>query len=85
MSPGTGTSEESFRIIVILEVAAPLATTGLDPLIDELAALGTGVVKITVPSGFATGETIESVFVSAVNDLSVQVETPEAFVAVQVE
>jgi hypothetical protein len=85
VAPGTGTSEESFNMIVMLDVAIPLATIGLEPLIDEFAALGTGAVKTTVPSSLATGDTMESVFVSAVNDLRVQVETPDALVAEQAE
>jgi hypothetical protein len=37
-------------------------------------------VNVTVPPVAATGVTIDSVFISALVDFNVQVETPDAFV-----
>src|SRR5882724_4592914 len=39
------------------------------------------LVKVTVPPVFTTGVAIESVLTSAVDDRSVHVDTPDAFVA----
>lgn len=68
---------------VIVEAATLSATIGPVPVTLEFAATAGPAVKTTVPSAFATGETMESVFVSALVDLIVQVETPEAFVTEQ--
>ena len=73
----------SFKVTVTVDVATPLATTGLVPVIVELAATADPAVKTTVPSILTTGVTIESVFVSAASELKVQVEIPEALVAEQ--
>lgn len=67
-------------MIVTVEVAEPLAITGPVPVMFEFAATGAPAVKITVPSAFDTGVAIESVFVSALSEVIVQVDTPEAFV-----
>jgi hypothetical protein len=74
----------SLSVIVTVEVAVPSATTGEVPVIEELAATGEVEVKTTVPSALTTGVAIERVLVSALLDLRVQVETPEAFVDEQV-
>lgn len=68
---------------MIVDVADPFAMTGDEPVIFEFAATGVPAVKITVPSDFVTGAVIERVFVSALNEVRVQVDTPEAFVTEQ--
>ena len=70
----------SFKVIVMLAVAVPLAVTGLIPAIVEFPALALPPVKTTVPPERETGVTIESVLVSALSELKVQTETPLAFV-----
>ena len=64
--------------MVTVEVAVPLATIEVTPVMVEFAATAAPGVKITVPSAFETGVSIERVFVSAVRDVRVQVEIPEA-------
>jgi len=73
----------SLRVMVTAEVAAPLATTGLVPVIVELTATTTSGLNTTVPSAFTTGVAIERVFVSDLRELNVQVEIPEASVTEQ--
>ena len=80
VSPETGLLFTSLRLIVTVEVAEPLAITGPVPVIVEFAATGVPAVKMTVPSAFTTGVAIESVFVSALRDVIVHVDTPDAFV-----
>ena len=46
----------------------------------ELAAIGVPALKVTVPSVFATGVTIASVFTPEAVELKVQVERPLALV-----
>ena len=82
--PGTALLVLSLRVIVTVEVATPLATTGPVPVIDELMATGPPDWKTTVPPVFTTGVAIAKVLVSATLDLKVQVETPEALELVQV-
>lgn len=69
--------------MVIVDVADPLAMTGDEPVMFELAATGVPAVNTTVPSAFVTGAVMERVFVSALNEFRVQVETPDAFVTEQ--
>ncbi len=76
--PGTGLFATSLSVMVTVEVADPLATTGPDPVIVEFAATGEPAVKTTVPPALTNGVAMESVFVSATVDVSVQVELPEA-------
>ena len=64
--------------MVTVEVAVPLATMEVIPVMVEFAATAEPAVKITVPPAFETGVSIERVFVSAVNELRVQIETPKA-------
>ena len=78
--PGTGLFEISLSVMVTVEVAAPLATTGPVPVMVELAATGLDDWNTTVPSALLTGVAIERVFVSAVVELRLQVDTPEALV-----
>ena len=73
----------SLKVIVTVDVAVPFAVTGLVPEIVELTATADPDVKITVPSAFTTGVAIDNVFVSAVVEAKVQVDTPEALVAEQ--
>ena len=69
--------------MVTVEVAVPLATTGLVPVMVEFTATAEPAVKTTVPSAFTTGVAIDNVLVSAAVEESVQVETPEALVTEQ--
>lgn len=66
--------------MVTVDVALPLAITGLVPVIFEFAAMGVPAVKVTEPSVFATGVTIASVFNPETVELKVQLEAPLAFV-----
>jgi hypothetical protein len=68
---------------VTVEVAVPSASTGLVPVIVDVATAGEPAIKVTVPSDFTTGVTIERVFTSAFVELIVQVETPLALVTEQ--
>ena len=69
--------------MVTVEVAVPLATTGLVPVMVELSATAAPEVKTIDPSALETGVAIERTFDSAVNELRVQVEIPEALVTEQ--
>jgi len=53
-------------------------------VIVELSATAESAVNKTEPSDLETGVAIVRVFDSAVNELKVQVEIPEAFVTEQV-
>jgi hypothetical protein len=64
--------------MVTVEVATPLATMELVPLMRELAATAAPAVKVTVPSVFTTGVAMARVFISALVEAKVHVETPEA-------
>lgn len=81
--PDTALLLASLRVTVIVDVVTPSATTDVVPVMVELAATAAPEVKRTVPSAFETGVTIERVFVSAVSEARVQVDTPEAFVTEQ--
>jgi hypothetical protein len=70
----------SLRVTVTVDVATPLAITGLVPVIEEFAATAAPAVNTTVPSAFTTGVAIDNVLVSAVKEESKQVETPDALV-----
>jgi multidrug efflux pump subunit AcrA (membrane-fusion protein) len=71
----------SFKVIVTVEEAIPLAMTGPVPVIVEFTATAAPAVKRTVPSDFETGVTIESVLVSAASEVKEQVAIPEASLA----
>lgn len=81
--PATGLLLASRKVIVTVEVAVLSATTGDVPVMLEFAAMGAPASKTTVPPVLLIGAVIESVFVSAVVEASVQVVTPDAFVAPQ--
>lgn len=81
--PGTGLLPASLSVMVTVEVETPSAVTGPVPAMVEFAALGAAAVNTTVPPVTAVGEVSWRVFVSAVNEESVQLETPEAFEAEQ--
>lgn len=83
VSPGTGLLVASRKVIVTVEVALPLATTGPEPVMVEFAATGVPAVNVIVPSVFATGVTIANVFTPESVELAVQLETPLAFEALQ--
>lgn len=84
VSPATGLLCVSIKVIVMVEVVDPSAVTGPLPVIDEFAAMAPPETKETVPPVFEIGDVMESVFASAVLELRVQVEIPEAFEAEQV-
>jgi hypothetical protein len=69
--------------MVTVEVDVPSATTGVVPEIVEFRATAAPAVKTTELPALTTGVSIERTLLSAVLDLSVQVETPEAFDEVQ--
>jgi hypothetical protein len=69
--------------MVTIEVAVPLATIVVVPVMLELAATAAPAVKVTVPSALITGVAIERVFTSAVDEARVQLENPEVLVAEQ--
>jgi hypothetical protein len=83
--PATGLSLASFRVMVTADDAVPLATIFDVPLMVEKVAKAEPAVKVTLPPVLETGVTIDNVLISALVDFKVQVETPEAFVAEQVE
>ena len=75
----------SRSVTVMVEVDDPSAVMpefGLAE-IEEFPATGEPAVKLTVPSALLTGEVMVSVFVSALVELNVQVETPEPFELLQ--
>jgi hypothetical protein len=74
--PSTGLFPLSLRVIVIVDVAEPLAMTGPVPEISELTATGNPALNKTDPPDLETGVRIERVFVSAVKDFNEQVERP---------
>jgi len=82
--PGMVLLFTSLRVMVTVEVARPLATTGPVPVMLELAATAAPGVKTTVPSALLTGVTMLKVLDSAFVDVKVQVDTPEEFVLEQV-
>jgi hypothetical protein len=78
VKPGTGLLLASRNVTVTVDVELPLATTGPVPVMFELIATGVPAVKVMVPSVFATGVTIASVFTPESVDFAVHVETPLA-------
>ena len=82
-SPTTGFIFMSFRLMVTVEVVDPSAMTGPEPVIDELAATAAPEVKVTFPSLFETGVTIERILISAFRELKAQIDTPEESVTEQ--
>lgn len=78
MTPLTPTLAPSRKVIVMVEVATPSATTGPEPLMLEFAATTDPGPKITVPPLTATGIKRERVFVSAVVEPKLQVDVPVA-------
>jgi hypothetical protein len=81
--PGTAKLLASFRVIVTVDDAIPSAMTGPVPAMVEFTATGVPAMKLTVPSALVTGEVIERVFISGVDDARVQFEIPVAFVTLQ--
>lgn len=78
-SPAIGALLTSLRVIVIVEVEVPFATTGVAvPVMVEFAATGDPVWKRTVPPALTKGVAIERVFSSPVVEDIVQVEIPVA-------
>lgn len=81
--PLIGLLNASRIVTVTLEVATPSATTGLVPVIVDVATAGAPAMKTTVPSALTIGLAIERSLLSAFVLLRVQVETPLASVAEQ--
>ena len=82
--PGVGLFEASFKVIVIVEVATPSATTGVVPEIVEFAATGPEAVNATVAAPVTpTGEVSCRVFASVVIEARVQDESPVASLTLQ--
>ena len=81
VEPLIGLLNWSKIVIDTVEVATPSATTGPVPVMVEVATAGAPAVKVTVPSAFTIGVAIESVFTSALVEVNVQTESPEASVA----
>ena len=79
--PDTKLLFTSFSVMVITDVEEPSATTGVVPVIVEFAAIAEPAVKVTVVPALTNGVEIESVLTSALRELRVQVEIPEAFEA----
>jgi hypothetical protein len=77
--PDTGLLKASLSVIVTEEVEVPLASTGPEPVMVELAATALVEVKVTAFPVTAIGEVNCSVFTSAVVEASVQTESPLAF------
>lgn len=75
-TPATGLLKASIKVMVMKDVATPSAVTGLVPVMVEVATATGPATKSTLPSVFVTGVTIANVFVSALVEASVQVETP---------
>ena len=83
VAANTGTTEGytallkvSFRVMVTVEVAVPLAVMGLLPVMLEFPTTAAPPVKLTTPPVTA-GEVKKRVLVSATVDFKVQVETPK--------
>lgn len=83
VTPARGLLLASFRVMVMTEVAVPSAFTGDVPVMEEFATAAPPGINTTLPSDFETGAVIESNFVSAVVEATVQVEIPETSVAEQ--
>lgn len=66
----------SLKVIVIVEVADPSATTGPVPEIEEVATAAAPAMKVTVLPDLVTGFVILKVFTSALVEVNVQTETP---------
>ena len=67
-----------------VEVATPSATTGVVPVIVELAATAAPAMKVTDPSALLTGVAMLRVLEPAEVEVMEQVEVPVASVALQV-
>ncbi len=74
----------SLKVIETVEVETPSGGTGPTPLMSELVAIGVPATNSTVPSDLKNGVAILRVLISALVDLSVQVEIPLAFGTLQV-
>ena len=72
-------------MIVTVDVATPSAATGEVPIMVELAATADPAVNTTVPPTFTTGVAMERILLSALIDLRVQVEIPDASEAEQAD
>jgi len=66
-----------FKVIVIVDVDTPSATTGPEPVIVERSGCSAPGKKVTVPPDIAIGVLIARVFVSAVDDFNVHVDFPD--------
>jgi hypothetical protein len=83
VTPEIGLLYKSFKLIEINETAIPSATTGVVPAIVVVVLSAEPGTNITEPSAFVTGPVIVKSLFSALVDLRVQVEIPEALVTEQ--
>lgn len=79
--PLTGLLKASNKVTVTVDVATPSATTGLVPVIVDVATAGAPAMNTTLPSAFTIGVVIERTLLSAFVEASVHVATPLASVA----
>lgn len=73
----------SRNVTVTVDVATPSAVTGLVPVMVEFAMAAAPAMNVTSPPVFTTGVAMARVLSSALVDFTVQVDSPEAFVALQ--
>ena len=69
--------------MLMVDEDTPLAITELVPVMTEKAANTGPGAKVTVPPTIEFGVTIDKIFVSAVVDFRLQLDTPEALVEMQ--
>ena len=82
--PAMGFKKASKMVIVINEVATPLAVTGPVPAMVVVVFEAGPAVNVTVPPVLVIGVTSDKVLTSAFVDRRVQVEIPDELVALQV-
>jgi hypothetical protein len=73
---GIAEFDESFKVMVTVEVAIPFAVTLPVPVMLEVKMDGAPGENTTVPPAREIGEVNESVFVSGWVEVNVQVDTP---------
>ena len=83
VKPETTLLFKSFSVTVMVEVAISSATTNVVPVMVEFSATAVPAVNTTLAPALMTGVSIDRTFVSATNELKVQVAIPEASVAEQ--
>jgi len=81
--PTTALLLASLNVMVTADVATPSAVTGPVPVMFEFAIVAAPAMNVTSSPVFTTGVAIAKVLISALVDLRVQVDAPEASVALQ--